>query len=161
MQQTVTKIKTIQPTRDRLYTFADVMTYLHGINISREDKKSVGRQLIFEAENENKAKVLNRLEHLSTLAYDWDGYGALPISNAVIDNLKKTVDSSRDEDWAVWMISPTPNGTLTLQSKRHTASISIGDEEFSYYSCINNTEMWADNVKFAISSFLKIMRQIG
>ena len=161
MQQTATKIKTKLATTKSLYTFADVMTYLHGINISREDKKSVGRRLIFEAENENKAKALDRLDYLSKLTCDWDGYGALPVSNVVIDNLKKVIDLSQDEDWALWMISPATNGTLTLQSKQHTASISIGDNEFSYYSCINTIENWADDIKFSAQSFLKIMRQIG
>ena len=161
MQQTATKTLTMPSTGERSYTFADVMTYLHGINISRDDKKSVGRRLLYEAENENKTKALSRLDYLSKLTCDWDGYGALPISNTVIDNLKKVIRMSRDDDWAFWMISPATNGTLTLQSKRHTASLSIGDDEFSYYSCINNTEYWADNVKFATQSFLKIMRQIG
>lgn len=160
MQQTVTKIKTIQPTRDKSYTFADVMTYLHGINISREDKKSVGRQLIFEAENENKAKVLNRLEHLSTLAYDWDGYGAMPISNTVIDNLKKVIDLSRDEDWEAWMISPETNGALGLQSKYHTSSISIGAYEFSYYSFTSENEVGENNIPFTAPKMLNIMRKI-
>lgn len=160
MQQTAKNTLTM-PSVERSYTFADVMTYLHGINISREDKKSVGRRLLYEAENENKTKVLNRLDYLSKLTFDWDGYGALPVSPMVIDNLKKVIRISRDDDWTFWMLSLATNGTLTLQSKRHTASISIGDEEFSYYSCINNTECWADNVKFATQSFLKIMRQIG
>lgn len=160
MQQTAKKVVTM-PSVERSYTFADVMTYLHGINISREDKKSVGRRLLYEAENENKTKALNRLDYLSKQTFDWDGYGALPVSPMVIDNLKKVIRISRDDDWAFWMISPATNGTLTLQSKRHTASMSIGDDKFSYYSCINNTEYWADNVKFATQSFLKIMRQIG
>lgn len=160
MQQTVTKINTIQPTRDRSYTYADVMTYLHGINISREDKKSVGRQLIFEAENENKTKVLNRLEHLSTLVYDWDGYGASPISNTVIDNLKKVIDLSRDEDWDAWMVSPETNGALGLQSKYHTSSISIGAYEFSYYSFTSENEVGENNIPFTAKGLLNIMRKI-
>ena len=58
MQQTAKNTLTM-PSVERSYTFADVMTYLHGINISREDKKSVGRRLLYEAENENKTKKYN------------------------------------------------------------------------------------------------------
>jgi hypothetical protein len=117
--------------------------------------------LIFEAENENKTNALNRLEHLTTLAYDWDGYGALPISNTVIDNLKKVIDLSRDEDWEAWMISPETNGALGLQSKKHTSSISIGAYEFSYYSCISENEIGENNIPFTAPTLLNIMRKIA
>ena len=97
---------------------------------------------------------------LATLERDWDGEGALPISKTVINNLKRVLTISDDEDWKYWLISPAPNGSLGLQSKRHTASISIGDEVFSYYSETDNGEDWGDQNDFFPSVFLEVMRRI-
>lgn len=63
-------------------------------------------------------------------------------------------------DWENWMISPAPNGTLGLQSKLNVASISMGDEEYSYYSCRDGREDWGDFVPFTPSGFLEVMRRI-
>lgn len=141
-------------------SYADVMAYLHGINISREDKVSVGRQLLYEAKNENHAKALRRLEHLSTLCYDWDGYGAAPVSPKVISNLKEVISASRDADWTYWQISPEANGALCLQSINQMSSISIGTEEFSYYSFSGGKEKGEDHLPFSPKRFLGIMRKI-
>ena len=62
--------------------------------------------------------------------------------------------------WMLTMISPAPNGSLGLQSKLHTASISVGDSEFSFYSENSEGEDWDDNIKFTPSGFLEIMRRI-
>ena len=58
------------------------------------------------------------------------------------------------------MISPAPDGTIGLQSKLHTSSISVGDREFSYYSAKGDLEDWGDNVTFTPYSFLEVMRKI-
>lgn len=92
-------IMATEPSVSRPMTsYADVMAYLHGINISLEDKASVGRQLLFEAKNASLANALNRLDHLSTLCLDWDGYGGLPVSPKVIENLRSALSVSRDAD---------------------------------------------------------------
>jgi hypothetical protein len=132
------------------------MAYLHGINISREDKVSVGRQLLFEAKNENLAKALRRLDHLATLSYDWDGYGAAPVSAEVVNNLKEVIAISRDADWIHWQISPESNGALCLQSRQQMSSISIGTDEFSYYSFADGKEKGEDHIPFShrFSTFL-------
>ena len=143
-----------------LTSYADVMAYLHGINISREDKVSVGRQLLYEAKNENHAKALRRLDHLATLGDDWDGYGAAPVSPKVINNLKEVIFASRDADWSNWQISPESNGALCLQSMLQMSSISIGTDEFSYYSCSGGKEIGGDHLPFSPKRFLGIMRKI-
>jgi hypothetical protein len=78
----------------------------------------------------------------------------------VLQNLRNVLLISDDADWKYWIISPDSNGCLGLQSKRHTASISVGDEEYSYYSDNGVKEDWADNVRFTPGSFLKVMRRI-
>ena len=141
-------------------SYADVMAYLHSIRISQKVKESVGRRLVTEATEPHLAEAFARLDHLSQLEDDWDGYGGRKVSYQVLQNLRNVLLISDDEDWKYWMISPDPNGCLGLQSKRHTASISIGDKEYSYYSEKGAKEDWADNVKFTPSSFLQVMRRI-
>ena len=141
-------------------SYSDVMAYLHGIKISREDKALVGRQLLFEAKNENIANALSRLDHLSTLDWDWDGYGASKVSSKVIENIKSVLSISRDTDWMHWMISPESNGSLCLQSSQAMSSISVGAEEFSYYSCTPEREVGEDHILFSPKRLLGIMRKI-
>jgi hypothetical protein len=82
------------------------------------------------------------------------------ISLYVLRNLRDVLLISDNEDWENWMISPAPDGTLALQSKCHTSSISVGDKEFSYYSAKGDMEDWADDVIFTPNSFLEVMRKI-
>lgn len=141
-------------------SYADVMAYLHTIDISREDKLSVGRQLLFEAKNENQGNALSRLDHLAMLPVDWDGYGSMPVSSVVIANLKDVIAISRDADWADWTISPESNGALSLQSKQAMSSISVGAQEFSYYSCTPKYEIGESHIPFTPKRLLGIMRKI-
>lgn len=141
-------------------SYADVMGYLHSIRITPEVKESVGRRLVLEATEPCLANAFARLDHLSQLKENWDGYGAEKISYNVLENLRSVLLISDNDDWKAWVISPAPNGTLALQSKLHTASISVGDKEFSYYSMSNGGEDWEDCVMFTPSSFLNVMRRI-
>ena len=106
------------------------------------------------------SETFERLDHLCQLQDDWDGYGGKKVSNYVLDNLRNVLLVSDDEDWKYWMISPAPNGSLSLQSKRHTASINVGDQEFSYYFSTDNGEEGENHLVFTPSSFLSLMRRI-
>ena len=141
-------------------SYNDVMGYLHRIRITPEVKKSVAHRLMVEVTGEYLSKAFSRLDDLSLLQNDWDGYGARKISHGVIDNLREVLLISDDADWKYWMISPAPNGTLGLQSKRHTASISIGDKEYSYYYCNGDVEEGEDHLNFSPLSFLNLMRRV-
>lgn len=141
-------------------SYADVMSYIHSIHISREDKEKVAKRLTIEVTGQYLSKAFDRLEHLSQLKDGWDGYDASKISYSVLQNLREVLLISDNEDWEYWMISPAPNGSLGLQSKRHPASISVGDKEFSFYSETEKGEDWGDNIKFNPSDFLAIMRKI-
>ena len=98
--------------------------------------------------------------YLHSIRISWDGYGAEKISYQVVSNLRQVLLISDDKDWENWMISPASNGTLGLQSKLNVASISVGDEEYSYYSCRDGREDWGDFVPFSPSGFLEVMRRI-
>ena len=141
-------------------SYSDVMDYLHSIYILREDKERIAKRLTLEVTQPALADAYERLDHFSLLKKDWDGRGALPISHRVIGNVRKVLMISDNDDWENWMISPAPDGTLALQSKCHTSSISVGDKDFSYYSSTGDKEDWGDNVTFTPNSFLEIMRKI-
>ena len=142
-------------------SYADVMGYLHRIRIPKDVKESVGRRLIIEATEPFLAKAFARVDHLSLLKNDWDGHGARKVSYDVLDNLRQVLLISDNSDWEYWTISPAPNGSLALQSKRHVASISVGDKEFSYYCFSNNAEEGENHLEFTPSSFLGLMRRIA
>ena len=61
-------------------SYSDVMGYLHSIRISEEVKRSVAQRLMEEVTGKNLSKAFARLDHLSELKDDWDGYGAEKIS---------------------------------------------------------------------------------
>ncbi len=141
-------------------SYSEVMSYLHSIRITPEVKESIGRRLVVEATGPNLANAFARLDHLSELKNDWDGYGAEKISYYVLENLREVLLISDDVDWEKWMISPAPNGTLTLQSKQNMSAISIGDKEFSFYSCTDKGEEGNSHQPFKPSAVLNIMRRI-
>ncbi len=141
-------------------SYSEVMNYLHRIRITPEVKESIGRRLVVEATEPNLSKAFARLDHLSGLKKDWDGYGAEKISYYVLENLREVLLISDNADWEKWMISPAPNGTLSLQSKQNMAAISIGDKEFSFYSCTDKGEEGDSHLPFKPSVVLNIMRRI-
>ena len=142
-------------------SYADVMYMLHTMSISPEVKERVARRLTLEVTGKNLSKAFARLDHLATLERDWDGEGALPISKTVINNLKRVLTISDDEDWKYWLIGPDSNATLGLQAKTTKAAMSIGADEFSYYARINGKRYGESHVRFSPEYFLKVMREIS
>jgi len=143
-------------------SYADVMSYLHSIHISREDLGMVGKRLVLEYTSENLSKAFLRVDHLSMLQDNWDGRGAYRITPLVIRNVKDVLSVSDDGDWKDWMISPNPNGTITLQSRKQRSSISIGEHEFSYFSKpVSGQRRGESHLQFSPSLLLSIMREIG
>lgn len=139
-------------------TYADVMYYLHTIRISPEDKRKVANRLNLEVTSKNLSRIFERLDYLSSLQADWDGHGALPIARKVIENLKSVLLISEDDDWKDWVVGAELNATLMLQSQTNRASISLGNDEFSYYALINGKRLSESHVDFSPTRFLNIMR---
>ncbi len=105
-------------------------------------------------------EAYDKIEELSKLNEDWDGEGALPISQKVLKNIKDVLLISDNEDWKEWMIGPDSNATIGLQSKTNRALISLGAKEFSYYVRKNGERIAASHVDFTPEVFLNILRQI-
>lgn len=139
-------------------SYADVMSYLHTIDISPEDKKKVANRLTLEVNGSNFSRIFERLDYLASLSNNWDGYGALPVSRKVIGNIKAILLISDDEDWQDWLIGAEPNATIAIQAKTKVASISIGNKEFSYYANIDGKESGDSHVVFSPESVLNLMR---
>ena len=134
---------------------------IHTMHLSREDKERVGRRLVVETTEANLSKAFETLEHLSSLQSGWDGYGALPISKKVINNLRSVLLISGDADWKDWMISPDGNATVMLQSGKCRASISVGANEFSYYMRHDGKRTGESHVVFSAPKFLSVMRELN
>jgi hypothetical protein len=141
-------------------SYADVLFMLHSMPITQEVKEKVGRRLVLEVTGENLSRTFRQLDHFLTLKSNWDGYGALPVSRKVISNVKQVLGISDDEDWKNWVVGPEPNATLCLVSKKNKASISIGDNEFSYYSFIGGKEEGRNHVTFSPKGVLSVMQKM-
>ncbi len=141
-------------------SYYDVMAYLHSIPITTEVKENVGRRLVNEVTEPALAKAYATLDELGKLKDDWDGEGALPISQNVMQNMKNVLLISENSDWEGWMISPDVNATLGLQSKKSRACVSLGAKEFSYYVRKNGVRMAASHVDFDPQVFLNVLRVI-
>ena len=121
-------------------SYADVMYFLHTMPRSTDVKEKVGRRLVQEATERHLAKAFARLDHLATLEDGWAGEGSYAVSRKVLNNVRSVLLISADKDWEEWMIGPDVNATLGLQSKTKTSLISIGKDEFSYFSNHHGTE---------------------
>lgn len=142
-------------------SYNDVMTYLHSIHISREDKEKVAQRLTVEVTQPALAEAYERVDHLSTLQKDWDGHGALPISQKVLRNIKSVLMISDNSDWEHWMIAPDTNATLCLESDTTGAVISLGAYEYSYFAKIDGVRYGESHIGFTQDSFLTLMRRFG
>ena len=144
----------------RSNSYTDVMGYLHRIRITPEVKKSVAQRLLVEISEPYLSKAFARIDELSQLKEDWDGRGALPISKDVLYNIKNVLSISEGADWQNWLIAPDVNATICLQSKKKRASISLGNNEYSYYALIGGKRLGQSHINFTAESFLSIMRSL-
>lgn len=142
-------------------SYADIMAMLHSVRITPEVKAHVGRRLMKESESRYLTDAYEKLDHLATLKQDWDGYSALPISPAVLDNVKAVLLISDNDDWKEWLIAPDSNATLCLEAKSSGASISIGAKEFSYFARIDGERYGESHVSFTPQVLLSIMRKLS
>lgn len=114
-----------------------------------------------EEQESHLANVYERLDHLSSLKKGWDGRGALPVSQNVIDNVRKVLKISDKEDWDRWIISPDVNATLCLFSPNTKASISLGKCEFSYFARKDGERLGESHVAFTPEVLLCVMRKLS
>ena len=142
-------------------SYADVMYLLYTMPITAEVKEQVGRRLVREASEPALAKVFATIDELSKLEDGWAGNGSYAISKKVINNLKRVLLISENEDWTDWLIGPDVNATIGLQSKTNRAMISLGADEYSYFVRKNGKRVGDSHIKFTPESFLNVMHEIS
>lgn len=141
-------------------SYTDVMMMLYSMPITPEVKEHVGLRLVLEARKENLSKAIERINHLAKLKDDWDGFGASRILPKVISNIREVLLSSEDADWHDWTISPNVNGTLFLQSKKSVSSLSLGTDDYSYFSKKDGLREGKSHLPFSVKEFLATMRTL-
>ena len=109
----------------------------------------------------NALRLWNRTTVLSRLYKGWDGAEANPIENKVIVNMQNVLKKGHDEDFADWVLFPDDNGTLLLQSQNKNASISLGNNLFSYVCQKDNDIISGENIRFSVSAFLNALKSIN
>ena len=144
----------------RTNSYADVMTFLHSMPITRKVKREVAMRLVKEVSEPALADAFDKLDEIAQLSDGWAGVGSYAVSRQVINNLKSVLLISEDEDWQDWLIGPDVNATVGLQSKKNRAMISIGREEYSYYVVKQGERIAGSHVPFSPESFLETMRRI-
>jgi hypothetical protein len=75
------------------------------------------------------------LDELGDLTADWDGYGALAIAQATLDNTRAVIRNIIPNVPSP-EVTPNPNGTVTLswESAFGEAHIEIGNTRFSFFA---------------------------
>ncbi|MBO7139413.1 MAG: hypothetical protein J6W19_02395 [Prevotella sp.] len=142
-------------------SYADVMCLLYTMPITPEVKERVGRRLVKEVSEPALANAFAKIDELGKLEDGWAGDGSYAISKRVLNNLKRVLLISENDDWTEWMIGPDVNATVGLQSKKNRAIISLGTDEYSYYVRKNGKRMGNSHIKFTPESFLNVMHEIA
>ena len=142
-------------------SYAEVMMMLYSMPIPPEVKKNVGHRLVLEVTGKNLSRTIARIDHLASLRKDWDGCGASRILPSVVSNIRAVVLSSKDADWSDWTISPNVNGTLFLQSTKYVSSLSLGENEYSFYTKKDGQRKGQSHIPFSVSGFLSTMRTLN
>jgi hypothetical protein len=96
---------------------------------------------------------------LFNLSNDWLSYGKLRGNWAKVGK-----DSPRylfTDTYKQWVLFPDDNGTILMQSKDGKASISIGNNSYSFVSTKDGKVNAGQNVKFSAASALKTLRALA
>jgi len=116
---------------------------------------------VYSALTGNALRLWNRTKILSKLYKGWDGADADPIESKTIANMQNILKKGAEKDFSGWVLFPDDNGTLLLQSQNKNASVSLGNNYFSYVFQNNNDIISGENVKFSVSIFLNVLKSIN
>ena len=106
-------------------------------------------------------RLWNRTQVLSKLYRGWDGADAAPIETKTIANMQNILQKGVETDFCGWVLFPDDNGTLLLQLQNKNASISLGNNYFSYVFQNDKRFVSGENIKFSVSSFLNVIKKIN
>lgn len=106
-------------------------------------------------------RLWKRTEELKSLKKSWDGADALPMEKKAISNFQKVLKYGVSADFRDWVLFPDEAGTLLLQSRDGKASISIGNNSYSYVFEKDGKIHSGDRVRYTTSSLLDVIRKIA
>lgn len=117
---------------------------------------------MFDRSKDNKEYLLNRLEKLhDTLHEVWDGYGALPVESASYENTKRVIKCMPCGCAEHWNLFPNTNGTIILSANDgKSASINIGNKDFSYFAIGDDGKYVKGKKEFSIDEIKNALKQI-
>ncbi len=106
-------------------------------------------------------RLWNRTAELAELHVGWDGADAMPMEKKSVRNMQRLILAGVSADFKDWVLFPDDNGTILMQSKDGTASISIGNNSYSYVYTKGGKVSAKENMRFSTSSALKLIREIA
>ena len=106
-------------------------------------------------------RLWNRTVELAALTAGWDGAQALPMEKKALQNMQRLIKAGESEDFQQWVLFPDDNGTILMQSKDGKASISIGNNSYSFVCTKEGKVDAGQNVKFSAASALKTLRALA
>ena len=106
-------------------------------------------------------RLWDRTVELSSLKPGWDGADAMPMQKRTVQNVQRLIKAGVSSDFKEWVLFPDDNGTMLLQSKDGTASISIGNSSYSFVSTKGGQIKAEERVRFSPMAVLNTMRTIS
>ena len=106
-------------------------------------------------------RLWNRTMELSNLQAGWDGAGARPMHKKAVQNVQRVIKAGISSDFQNWVLFPDDNGTLLMQSKDGMASISIGNNSYSFVCTQDGKIKAGESVKFSPMAVLNTIRTIA
>ena len=106
-------------------------------------------------------RLWNRTLELAELTVGWDGAQALPMEKKALQNMQRLIKAGESTDFRQWVLFPDDNGTILMQSKDGKASISIGNNSYSFVCTKEGKFNAGQNVKFSTASALKTLRSLA
>ena len=163
-------MKVIDPTKDETFILLRGKVKVSSLN----DDGSIRDKLYTRnsAHNYNCYCIMTHVPHderrkkwgevwLSNLQAGWDGAGARPMHKKVVQNVQRVIKAGISSDFQNWVLFPDDNGTLLMQSKDGMASISIGNNSYSFVCTQDGKIKAGESVKFSPMAVLNTIRTIA
>jgi hypothetical protein len=111
-----------------------------------------------------KGKMLHQLDSFfrELSKKGWDGYNAAPIEKASYLNAREVVQETPDDVLQLWNVFPSPNGTISFEFKeKQIASMSVGNEAFSYVALSEKGESIMEKLDFNASKAADALKEMS
>lgn len=117
---------------ENVYFGAQINSSHYETSLSRRDEPEQSNILVSTVFD--RAEALDRIESITLLPENWDGYGADQIDSSCIENTKHVL-SMLPNYVPSPEIYPNPNGTITMDwgTNDKSLSIEIGNNNFSSF----------------------------